>query len=88
MLLQNMATSSKANQHDILALVNMYILLRCLKELIDGDADIAKVDKEDNNALHIACIHGQLDVVQFLLQSGLSPELRYILIYQSMSSHY
>ena len=49
----------------------------CIKELLDNDADITKVDKEHNNALHIACIYGQLDVVEFLLHSGLSPELRY-----------
>ena len=54
--------------------------------MLDGDADITKVDKEQNNALHIACIYGQLDVVQFLLHSGLSAELRYVLIpYQRYS---
>ena len=59
--------------------VHMYIN-RCIKKLLDGDADITKVDKEQNNALHIACIYGQLDVAQFLLHSGLSAELRYICI--------
>ena len=54
---------------------------RCLKELLDGGADVTKVDKDNNNILHIACIHGQLNTVQFLLQSGLiSPELRYQVI--------
>ena len=49
---------------------------RCLKELLDFDASITKADKDGNNALHIACIHGQLHIVQFLLQRGLSAEMR------------
>ena len=49
---------------------------RCLKKLLDFKASITKADKEGNNALHIACIHGQLHIVQFLLQRGLSAELR------------
>jgi len=60
---------------------------RCVKELLDGDADITKVDKEQNNALHIGCIHGQLDVVQFLLHGGLSPELRYEFLYINLLRH-
>ena len=55
------------------------ILCRCLKELLDFNAVITKVDKKGNNALHIACIHGQLHIVQLLLQNGLSAELRYSL---------
>ena len=59
---------------------------RCLKELLDFNAAITKADKEGNNALHIACIHGQLHIVQFLLQRGLSAELRcvYILVMYSL----
>ena len=72
-----MAISSK----DVLMWLQQYISFctcRCLKELLDGGADVTKVDKDNNNILHIACIHGQLNTVQFLLQSGLiSPELRY-----------
>ena len=72
-----MAISSK----DVLMWLQQYISIctcRCLKELLDGGADVTKVDKDNNNILHIACIHGQLNTVQFLLQSGLiSPELRY-----------
>ena len=75
-----MAISSK----DILMWLQQYISIctcRCLKELLDGGADVTKVDKDNNNILHIACIHGQLNTVQFLLQSGLiSPELRYQVI--------
>jgi len=52
-------------------------MYRCLKELLDGGAELTKVDIDNNNVLHIACIHGQLEVVQFLLQGKLSPELRY-----------
>ena len=65
---------------------NFYILyvyahaLRCLKELLDCDAVITKADKEGDNALHIACIHGQLNIVQFLLQQGQSAELRCVAI--------
>ena len=54
---------------------------RCLKQLLDFDASITKADKEGNNALHIACIHGQLHIVQFLFQRGLSAELRCVYIY-------
>ena len=61
---------------------------RCLKELLDYDASITKADKEGNNALHIACIHGQLHIVQFLLQRGLSAELRCVNISISKSSPY
>jgi len=56
--------------------MSICILCRCVKDLLDGDADLTKVDKDNNNALHIACIHGWLEVVKHLLQSGLSPELR------------
>ena len=49
---------------------------RCLKELLDFDASITKADKDGNNALHIACIHGQFHIAQFLLQRGLSAEMR------------
>ena len=56
---------------------------RCLKELLDYDASITKADKEGNNALHIACIHGQLHIVQFLLQRGLSAELRCVYLHQT-----
>jgi len=57
---------------------------RCLKELLDFGTITAKVDKEGNNALHIACIHGQLHIVQHLLQNrGLSAELRYVHTYAS-----
>ena len=60
----------------------MYVpIYSCVKELLDKDADITKVDKERNNALHIACIYGQLEIVEFLLHSGLSPELRYAKFY-------
>ena len=50
--------------------------IRCLKKLLDFCATITKSDKDGNNALHIACIHGQLHIVQFLLQHGLSAESR------------
>ena len=40
---------------------------------------ITKADEDGNNALHIACIHGQLHIVQFLLQHGLSAEIKYVL---------
>ena len=73
-----MAISSK----DVLMWLQQYSSIctrRCLKELLDGGADVTKVDKDNNNILHIACIYGQLNTVQFLLQSGLiSPELRYL----------
>jgi len=72
-----MATSSKDMLQFQWTLDPTCLVYRCLKELLDGGADLTKVDKDNNNVLHIACIHGQLDVVQFLLQSGLSPELRY-----------
>ena len=75
--------------------MNLIILIcihthRCLKELLDCDASITKADKEGNNALHIACIHGQLHIVQFLLQRGLSAELRcvYTLMYSLIITNY
>ena len=59
-----------------------YTSYRCLKELLDFNASITKADKEGNNALHIACIHGQLHIVPFLLQRGLSAELRCVASYK------
>ena len=59
---------------------NLNVLMhRCVKELLDSSAAITKADKKGDNALHIACIHGQLHIVQFLLQRGLSAELRCVL---------
>ena len=58
---------------------------RCLKELLDFDASITKADKDGNDALHIACIHGQLHIVQFLLQRGLSAELRCVCILECLT---
>ena len=52
---------------------------RCLKQLLDyNTAIITKTDTDGNNALHIACIFGQLHIVQFLLQHGLSAEMKYV----------
>lgn len=52
---------------------------RCLKQLLDyNTAIITKTDTDGNNALHIACIFGQLHVVQYLLQHGLSAEMKYV----------
>ena len=65
--------------------MHLYVCLcRCLKELLDGGAELTKVDTDDNNVLHIACIHGQLDIVQFLLHGKLSPELRYKTVFISL----
>ena len=58
--------------------IPLYTHSRCLKELLDSKSATTRTDKEGNNALHIACIHGQLHIVQFLLQHGLSAESRYV----------
>ena len=62
--------------------------LRCLKELLDYNAEINKADEDGNNILHIACIHGQLHIVQFLLQHGLSVELRWLCVSTLKKLHY
>ena len=71
----------KAIKTLITVYTNSMFIYRCLKELLDFDAAITRTDKQGNNALHIASIHGQLHIVQFLLQNGLSVELRCVLLH-------
>ncbi|XP_065891015.1 transient receptor potential cation channel subfamily A member 1-like [Dysidea avara] len=73
---EGLVRSQNKDYRTPLHIAAQYGNLQCLKELLDGGADVTKVDKDNNNILHIACIYGQLNTVQFLLQSGLiSPEL-------------
>ena len=46
-----------------------------LREIRDKDFDLSLVDDSGRNPLHLACIHGRHDVVRYLLDQGLSPNV-------------
>ena len=46
-----------------------------VKELLD-DYNVKDVDQDGNTALHLACNHGYLDIVQLLVNKGADVESR------------
>ena len=47
--------------------------LDCVRNLIDGGVNISAVDGNLDSAIHLACLSGHRDVVQYLLRQGASP---------------
>ena len=55
---------------------NMYLIVySVVKELLD-DCNVKDVDQDGNTALHLACNHGYLDIVQLLVNKGADVESR------------
>lgn len=46
-----------------------------LMEIREKDWDLSMLDGAGRNPLHLACIHGRHNVVQYLLEQGLSPNV-------------
>ena len=57
---------------------HMIFCYRCVKLICKYDCDLKiKTDLEHDTALHIAAREGHLEILKFLLNQGLDPELRY-----------
>ena len=55
----------------------MILYYRCVKLLCDYDCDLKiKTDLEHDTALHIAAREGYLEILKYLLNQGLDPELK------------
>ena len=46
-----------------------------LREIREKDFDLTLVDESGRNPLHLACTNGRHDVVRYLLDQGLSPNV-------------
>lgn len=47
---------------------------RIAQVLVDGKADVEKIDSKNNTPLHYACGYGRLDLVDILLLAGANVE--------------